>query len=85
MLCRLGGEEFVVLCPDTNVDQAFQVAQALLQALTREDVAGVGRVTASFGCAAWRDGENADDLLRRVDAAVYAAKQGGRDQVRIAD
>ncbi|WP_271411756.1 sensor domain-containing diguanylate cyclase [Pseudomonas sp. Q1-7] len=85
VLCRLGGEEFVVLCPDTNVDQAFQVAQALWQALAREQVPGVGRVTASFGCADWREGESADDLLRRVDAAVYAAKQAGRNQIRIAD
>lgn len=85
VLCRLGGEEFVVLCPDTNVDQAFQVAQALWQALARESVAGVGPVTASFGCAAWREGESADDLLRRVDAAVYAAKQAGRNQIQIAN
>lgn len=85
VLCRLGGEEFVVLCPDTNVEQAFQVAQALWQALAKENVAGVGRVSASFGCAAWRDGEDADDLLRRVDAAVYAAKQAGRNQIRIAE
>ncbi len=85
VLCRLGGEEFVVLCPDTNVDQAFQVAQALWQALSREHVAGVGPVTASFGCAGWREGESADDLLRRVDAAVYAAKQAGRNRIQIAD
>ncbi|MFC5698659.1 diguanylate cyclase [Pseudomonas sp. GCM10022186] len=85
VLCRLGGEEFVVLCPDTNVEQAESVAQALWQALSRENVAGVGQVTASFGCAAWREGESADDLLRRVDAAVYAAKQAGRNQIRIAD
>ncbi|MCY1215087.1 Diguanylate cyclase DgcM [compost metagenome] len=85
MLCRLGGEEFVVLCPDTNVEQAFQVAQALWQALAKESVEGVGQVTASFGCAAWREGEDADDLLRRVDAAVYAAKQAGRNQIRIAE
>ncbi|MDH4569504.1 diguanylate cyclase [Pseudomonas sp. BN414] len=85
VLCRLGGEEFVVLCPDTNVDQAFQVAQALWQALSREHVAGVGSVTASFGCAGWREGESADDLLRRVDAAVYAAKQAGRNRIQIAD
>ncbi|MCY1331190.1 diguanylate cyclase (GGDEF) domain protein [compost metagenome] len=85
VLCRLGGEEFVVLCPDTNVEQAFQVAQALWQALAKESVEGVGQVTASFGCAAWREGEDADDLLRRVDAAVYAAKQAGRNQIRIAE
>ncbi|WP_044875032.1 diguanylate cyclase [Pseudomonas sp. LFM046] len=85
VLCRLGGEEFVVLCPDTNVEQAVSLAQALWQAVARESVAGVGQVTASFGCAAWREGESADDLLRRVDAAVYAAKQAGRNQIRVAD
>lgn len=85
VLCRLGGEEFVVLCPDTNVEQAAALAQALWQAMGRDPVAGVGQVTASFGCAGWREGETADDLLRRVDAAVYAAKQGGRNQIRIAD
>jgi diguanylate cyclase (GGDEF)-like protein/PAS domain S-box-containing protein len=85
VLCRLGGEEFVVLCPDTNAEQAAALAQALCQALGREGVAGVGRVTASFGCASWREGESADELLRRVDTAVYAAKQAGRNQIRIAD
>ncbi|MCY1426504.1 diguanylate cyclase (GGDEF) domain protein [compost metagenome] len=85
VLCRLGGEEFVVLCPDTNAEQAAALAQALCQALGREVVAGVGQVTASFGCASWREGESADELLRRVDTAVYAAKQAGRNQIRIAD
>ncbi|MDT4870732.1 Diguanylate cyclase DgcM [compost metagenome] len=75
----------MVLCPDTNAEQAAALAQALCQALGREGVAGVGRVTASFGCASWREGESADELLRRVDTAVYAAKQAGRNQIRIAD
>jgi diguanylate cyclase (GGDEF)-like protein len=85
VLCRLGGEEFIVLCPDTNLEQAHTLAEALWQSLLREEMPGVGVITASFGCASWREGETADALLRRVDSAVYAAKQGGRNQVRDAE
>ncbi|WP_374980323.1 diguanylate cyclase [Pseudomonas solani] len=85
VLCRLGGEEFIVLCPETNLEQARSLAEALLQGMRRDEVAGVGHVTASFGCACWRDGETADALLRRVDTAAYSAKQGGRDQVCCAE
>ena len=74
-----------MLCPDTNLEQAHTLAEALWQSLLREEMPGVGVVTASFGCASWREGETADALLRRVDSAVYAAKQGGRNQVRDAD
>ncbi|WP_178106708.1 sensor domain-containing diguanylate cyclase [Pseudomonas mangiferae] len=84
-LCRLGGEEFVVLCPDTDLGQATILAEALRQAIRREPVEGVGEVTASFGVAAWTLEETADTLLRRADEAVYAAKQGGRDQVVASD
>ncbi|WP_263141690.1 diguanylate cyclase [Pseudomonas sp. RIT-PI-AD] len=80
-LCRLGGEEFIVLCPDTDSAQARILAEALRQAIRREPVEGVGHISASFGVASWREGETADALLRRVDAAVYAAKQAGRDRV----
>lgn len=84
VLCRLGGEEFIVLCPDTDQAQAMTLANALWQALRGEPIAGVGLVTASFGVAAWESGESADSLLRRVDEAVYAAKNDGRDRVQAA-
>lgn len=84
VLCRLGGEEFIVLCPDTDQVQAMAVATALWQALRSEPVDGVGTVTASFGVAGWESGESGDSLLRRVDDAVYAAKKGGRDRVQAA-
>ena len=84
VLCRLGGEEFIVLCPDTDQVQAMAVATALWQALRSEPVDGVGLVTASFGVAAWELGESGDSLLRRVDDAVYAAKKAGRDRVQAA-
>ena len=81
VFCRLGGEEFIVLCPDTGSEQAGVLAEALWQSLRRESVEGIGIVTASFGIANWHEGEGADALLRRVDVAVYRAKQKGRDRI----
>lgn len=81
VFCRLGGEEFMVLCPDTSGDHALGLANQLWDALRGEPVDGVGQVTASFGVASWRDGEGGDALLLRADAGVYAAKMRGRDRV----
>lgn len=81
VFCRLGGEEFMVLCPGSNAEQARKLALELWQGVRGVPVEGVGRVTASFGVAGWRVGEGADALLLRADAGVYAAKQAGRDRV----
>lgn len=81
VFCRLGGEEFVVLCASTDGSQAFNVALELWQALRGEPMEGVGTVTASFGVASWRVEEGVDSLLLRADSGVYAAKQAGRDRV----
>jgi diguanylate cyclase (GGDEF)-like protein len=82
VFCRLGGEEFMVLCPGSNSDQAYHLAVELWQGLRSVVVDGVGVVTASFGLACWRPGEGADALLLRADSGVYAAKQAGRDRVQ---
>ncbi|MDF0732482.1 diguanylate cyclase [Pseudomonas entomophila] len=81
VFCRLGGEEFMVLCPGSNAEQARSLALELWQGVRSVPVDGVGRVTASFGVAGWRSGEGADALLLRADAGVYVAKQAGRDRV----
>jgi diguanylate cyclase (GGDEF)-like protein/PAS domain S-box-containing protein len=81
VFCRLGGEEFMVLCPDTDSEQAQVLALQLWQALRSSPIDSVGFVTASFGIASWRVGEGADALLLRADSGVYAAKQAGRDRV----
>lgn len=81
VFCRLGGEEFMVLCPDIDGDHAYMLAVELWQGLRGAPVDVVGVVTASFGIASWRPGEGADSLLLRADSGVYAAKQGGRDRV----
>ncbi|MDO7896764.1 sensor domain-containing diguanylate cyclase [Pseudomonas citrulli] len=81
VFCRLGGEEFVVLCPDTDSGSAYALALGLWEGLRSAPIDGVGIVTASFGIATWRAGEGADALLLRADSGVYAAKQAGRDRV----
>ncbi|QJI41365.1 diguanylate cyclase [Pseudomonas sp. ADAK2] len=81
VFCRLGGEEFMVLCPDINGEHAHVLALQLWQALRSSPIDGVGTVTASFGIASWQVGEGADALLLRADSGVYAAKQAGRDRV----
>jgi diguanylate cyclase (GGDEF)-like protein/PAS domain S-box-containing protein len=82
VFCRLGGEEFMVLCPDIGGEQAHLLALELWQSLRSAPIDEVGVVTASFGIASWRDGEGADALLLRADSGVYVAKQEGRDRVQ---
>jgi diguanylate cyclase (GGDEF)-like protein len=82
LLARLGGEEFVVVAPDTDHRQAVQLAERLREALPVELSVTVGSaVTASFGVTELRQGEDAATVLRRVDALMYRAKAGGRDRV----
>ncbi|WP_043203360.1 sensor domain-containing diguanylate cyclase [Pseudomonas putida] len=81
VFCRLGGEEFMVLCPGSDAEQARLLALELWHGVRTVPVEGVGQVTASFGVAGWRPGEGADALLLRADAGVYTAKQAGRDRV----
>jgi len=81
VFCRLGGEEFMVLCPDIGGEHAYVLALQLWQELRSSPIDGVGIVTASFGVASWRAGEGADALLLRADSGVYVAKQAGRDRV----
>jgi two-component system cell cycle response regulator len=78
---RLGGEEFLVLLPDTDAGAAQHVAEKL-----RVEVAGARTlvpVTVSIGLATW-DAETPEDLLHRADEALYAAKDAGRDRVMAA-
>ena len=87
-VCRYGGEEFVVMLNRTGVDDGAGVAERLRQELARLEVrvgdAVIG-ITASFGVAASRNGEDAKSMLQRADRALYRAKQGGRDLVEIAE
>jgi len=81
---RIGGEEFAVLLPDTLADNALVLLDRLRVALAEAEVMagdlGI-RITASLGVAEQRADEDFASLYARADAALYAAKAGGRDRV----
>jgi diguanylate cyclase (GGDEF)-like protein len=84
-LARYGGEEFVLVAPESNRESALHLAERMRLALRSADIAmnhEIVRVTASFGVAILRlgDGEP-EQVLRRADRALYAAKAAGRDRV----
>lgn len=80
-LARWGGEEFVLLLPDTPVENAARLAEELRESLSRMDIQGVGRVTASFGVAGYCPGDSVDSLVNKADNMMYEAKAAGRNCV----
>jgi diguanylate cyclase (GGDEF)-like protein len=78
-LVRWGGEEFLIVCPATGAEQARQLADKLRAALHAATWQAGLRVTASFGIAAHAQDEDIGALIKRADAALYAAKAAGRD------
>ncbi len=82
-LGRIGGEEFVVVCPDTSLEQALLVAARLreaIHALRFDDIEPGLKVSVSIGAACHKPAETREDLFARADAALYRAKQRGRDR-----
>lgn len=82
---RFGGEEFVLVLTQVDVDGAAVVARRLCETLAQTDFTdiepGLKQVTVSIGVTAYRSGESLDDTLARADRCLYAAKDGGRNQV----
>lgn len=85
LLGRLGGEEFAILLPDTDLVGARTQAEHLLSALRGQPFPTVGTVTASLGVAQWNGREAASAWLHRADLALYEAKHLGRDRLVVAE
>jgi two-component system cell cycle response regulator len=85
MAARMGGEEFVVVMPDTPQEDALAAAERLRARIAETPIATVGgrvvQVTASLGVAASYRGDTGAALLKRADQALYAAKRDGRNRV----
>jgi two-component system cell cycle response regulator len=86
LVARLGGEEFVVVMPETNLAAATMVAERLRQSVAAEPfllhASGERRpITISAGVAVAEAGDTVDTLLQRADDALYAAKDAGRNKV----
>ena len=84
VVCRFGGEEFMVIMPQTGLEGALQCATKLGRAIAAQDF-GIGRaVTVSLGLALKKDGESPQTFVRRVDTALYQAKNAGKNRVVVA-
>jgi len=82
MLARWGGEEFMVLCEQSTMQRTRHVAERLREAVEQFTFTGVPRqITSSFGVVIHAAGETADELVKRVDQALYEAKETGRNKV----
>jgi diguanylate cyclase (GGDEF)-like protein len=84
---RLGGEEFLILLPGSDLDQSAALAEQLREGIASNDVAGGLQVTMSFGVGASLRGEPFDypEVFKSADAALYRAKRSGRDRVCLSD
>lgn len=83
VVCRWGGEEFLVLLPGIGHGRAFELAERLRDSVEGSKTRFEGReivVTLSLGVAEHRSGETAEQLFARVDAALYTAKREGRNR-----
>ena len=79
--CRWGGEEFIVLLPNTTSEAAVILADRMRCSFEQYPRTTTPAVTASFGVARLLEGEDEDALMRRVDDALYQAKHEGRNRV----
>ena len=85
LLARWGGEEFAVAAPRTDLESALRLAERLRAAVLAHGFPVIGTLSISLGVAAYRTQDTALTLLERADAALYRAKELGRNRVAAAD
>ncbi len=82
-VARWGGEEFLLLTPETGIGDAQRLAEMIRSHVADNSLGGRYQVTVSLGVASYRPGDTLGSLVARADAALYLAKRGGRNQVRL--
>lgn len=81
VLGRWGGEEFLLICPATSTSEGLQLAEMLRQNVSDDVKLVTGPLTVSIGVTEVRGQIQPNDVIRQADAALYTAKNSGRDQV----
>ena len=82
IVCRWGGEEFIILLPTANLSNATTLAEKLRVQIEKNDIDIVGNITASFGVAQVKEGDDMESVIDRADKALYLAKHSGRNCVK---
>lgn len=80
-LGRWGGEEFLIICAQTNIDEAMKLAEKLRKKIENFEFNVVGTCTASFGVSQIHKDDEIKDIFQRIDEALYISKENGRNQI----
>lgn len=80
-LGRWGGEEFIIIAPETNIDKSFQLANKLRKIISQYNFIKDKKVTVSIGLAEYEKNYSIDEIISRADKALYKAKNNGRNRV----
>lgn len=78
---RYGGEEFVIICPETGIDGAMSLVDSLRRDMEKTNFEPAGKLTFSAGLTALKPDEESQSLVKRADGALYRAKSNGRNMV----
>lgn len=81
IVCRWGGEEFIVLCLNADMEKASIVAEKLRKAIELKKFEGLYRITVSVGVTEWKAEDDRNSIFTRVDNSLYLAKLTGRNKV----
>lgn len=79
---RWGGEEFIIICPETDADQALYLAERLREAIKTHEFFKIQHITCSFGVSSYNKGETIESIINNADKGLYNAKQDGRNLVK---
>lgn len=82
IFARWGGEEFLILAPGLSMFEAVKLAEKLRNKIEEFDFEYPPKITSSFGVASYQKGDSSTLLINRADAALYLAKESGRNQVQ---
>jgi len=81
IFARWGGEEFVLILPNTDIDKAFEIADVIRAKVESEHFPDVNNITCSFGVSTYEENDKAETITSRADLALYEAKESGRNKV----
>jgi diguanylate cyclase (GGDEF)-like protein len=82
-LIRWGGEEFMIISSETNMNEAHALAERIKKSIETYMFKSVGNVTASFGVTEFKEGDTEDTFIKRADNIMYGAKMKGKNRVEL--